>query len=463
MRLVPASLKGRLALLFALSATVLVTATSSLVYARLDSELQSAINKGLSGRADDIGAEVRIGRVALPQEESFAQILDPTGTVIDSSTTRPVGPVLSRVDLDRALRGQVLIDRAGPGPSGTPRAPETPGLGHDARFLARPVPGPEGPVVIVVGASLDAVVQGRNALFLAFAVAGPVLVGLLAAGGWLLASAALRPVERMAEEADAISLAEPGRRLPQPGGEDEITHLARTLNAMLERIEASFARERAFLDDASHELRTPVSILKGELELALLHDADPAETRRALRSALEEAERLSRLAEDLLVLAREAVGRLPLHRQPSDLRALTDSAAIRLGLAPVPTAAPGARPVLAAVDPARFDQVLANLLTNARRFARHQVRVEVERADGLAVVTVADDGPGFPANMLDKAFDRFSRGDSARHRQDDGGAGLGLAIAAALVRAHGGTIAAENGPPLGGAVVRVCVPALDGD
>jgi signal transduction histidine kinase len=453
MRIVPASLKGRLALLFALGATVLVSATSGLVYARLHSELQGAINEGLSGRADDIGAEVRTGRVALPQEESFAQILSPTGTVIDNSTTRPVGPVLSRAELDRALRGDVLIDRA---------LPHTPGLGHDARFLARPVPGPDGPVVIVVGASLDAVVRGRHALFLALAVAGPTLVGLLAAGAWLLASAALHPVERMAEEADAISLAEPGRRLPQPGGDDEITHLARTLNAMLERIEASFARERAFLDDASHELRTPVSILKGELELALLHDSDPAETRRALRSALEEAERLSRLAEDLLVLAREAVGRLPLHRQPCDLRELAADAALRLGLA-APVSYPGSPAVLAAVDPARFDQVLANLLTNARRFARHQVQVEVDRAGGQAVVTVADDGPGFPPGLLTTAFDRFTRADSARHRQDDGGAGLGLAIAAALVRAHGGTIDADNGPPLGGAVVRICVPALDGD
>jgi signal transduction histidine kinase len=454
MRLVPTSLKGRLALLFALGATALVSATSGLVSARLDSELQHAIDEGLSGRADDIGAEVRTGRVALPQEESFAQILSPTGRVIDNSTSRPVGPVLSRAQLDGALRGEVLIDQA---------APRTPGLGHHARFLARPVPGPDGPVVIVVGASLDAVVRGRHALLLALAVAGPTLIGLLAAGGWLLASAALRPVEHMTEEADAISLAQPGRRLPQPDGDDEIAHLARTLNAMLERIEASFARERAFLDDASHELRTPVSILKGELELALLHDSDPAETRQALRSALEEAERLSRLAEDLLVLAREAVGRLPLHRQPSDLRQLAAGAAARLGLAAAPVADLGVRPVLAAVDPARFDQVLGNLLTNARRFARHQVRVEVDRAGDDAVVTVADDGPGFPPALLATAFDRFTRGDSARPRQDDGGAGLGLAIAAALVRAHGGTIAAENGPPLGGAVVRVSVPALVGD
>ncbi len=454
MKLAPASLRGRLALLFALGAATVVAVASGLVYATLNSELDAAIRDGLRGRIDDIGAEVAAGRVVLPQEESFAQLLSPTGTVIDSSTDRTVDPVLTRAQLDRALQGDAFFDGS---------VPRLPGLGHRARFLARPVPGPDGPVVIVAGASLDAVVRGRRALFIAFSVAGPTLVALLAGGGWLLARAALRPVERMSEEAEAISLAEAGRRLPEPGGDDEIAHLARTLNAMLGRIEAAFARERAFIDDASHELRTPVSILRAELELALLHDADPAETRRALRSAFEEAERLSALAEDLLVLAREAAGRLPLRRQPVDLRELVTDASGRLGGGAAPELRAGHEALMAAVDPTRFEQVLANLLTNARRHAQERIRVEVDRDGGEIVVTVADDGPGFPPALLPTAFDRFSRGDPVRHRNDDAGAGLGLAIAAALVRAHGGTITAANGEPLGGAVVRVRLPALDGD
>ncbi len=453
MKLAPASLRGRLALLFGLGVAVAVTVASGLVYVTLHSELDAAIRDGLRARIDDIGAEVRSGRVVLPQEEAFAQLLSPTGAVIDSSAAGRVESVLDRDELDRALQGDAFFDQP---------VSRLPGLGHRARFLARPVPGPDGPVVIVVGASLDAVVRGRQALFVALSVAGPTLVALLAAGGFFLARAALRPVERMTEEAEAISLAEAGRRLPEPGGHDEVAHLARTLNAMLERIEAAFSRERAFLDDASHELRTPVAILRGELELALLHEADPDETRRVLRSAFEEAERLSRLADDLLVLAREAAGRLPLRRQPVDLRELAADAAGRLRGEPAPDVDTDHEPVMAAVDPARFEQVLANLLTNARRHARERIVVAVRLVAGQAVVTVADDGPGFPLPLLPTAFDRFTRGDAVRHRDDDGGAGLGLAIAAALVRAHGGTITAGNGDPLGGAVVRVHLPALDG-
>jgi signal transduction histidine kinase len=452
-KLAPASLRGRLALLFGLGVAVAVTVVSGLVYATLHSELDAAIRDGLRGRIDDIGAEVEAGRVVLPQEEAFAQLLSPTGTVIDSSAARNVGPVLNRDELDRALQGDAFFDQT---------VSRLPGLGHRAWFMARPVPGPDGPVVIVVGASLDAVVRGRRALFVALSVAGPTLVALLATGGFVLARATLRPVERMTEEAEAISLSEAGRRLPEPGGHDEVAHLARTLNAMLERIEAAFSRERAFLDDASHELRTPVAILRGELELALLHEADPGETKRALRSAFEEAERLSRLADDLLVLAREAAGRLPLRRQPVDLRELAADAAGRLGGRSAPAVDTDHEPVMAAVDPARFEQVLANLLTNARRHARERIRVGVHTEAGQAVVTVADDGPGFPPALLPAAFDRFTRGDAVRHRDDDGGAGLGLAIAAAVVRAHGGTITAGNGGPLGGAVVQVNLPALHG-
>src|SRR5207302_73736 len=152
-----------------------------------------------------------------------------------------------------------------------------------------------------VGASTDAVFRGRERLALILAILSPLLGALLSAGGWLLAGAALRPVRRMSQEADAISLAQAGRRLPHPEGEDEIAQLGRTLNAMLDRIEAAFARERMFLDDASHELRTPIAVLRAELEVALLESGDREALERSLRSALEEAERLARLAEDLRV------------------------------------------------------------------------------------------------------------------------------------------------------------------
>ncbi|HEV7888251.1 MAG TPA: ATP-binding protein, partial [Acidimicrobiales bacterium] len=330
---------------------------------------------------------------------------------------------------------------------------------------ARPVRLPSGPVIIVAGTNREIEVEGQRKLAVALAVMAPLLIGAIAGGGWVLAGAALHPVGRMTEEADAVSLAsvaEAGRRLAQPPGDDEIARLGRTLNAMLDRIEASFARERAFVDDASHELRTPLAILRGELELALAETHDPAAVERALRSGLEEAERLSRLADDLLVLARSQAGDIPLSVREVDL---LDAA--RRVVARVAAGGGGVRvevrgeAVAGLVDPDRLDQVLLNLLANARRFAGAVVVVSVRAVEGEAEVEVADDGPGFPAQLLPGVFDRFSRGDQARGREaGGGGAGLGLSIVAALVQAHHGTVEVMNGGVLGGAVVRVRVPAV---
>jgi signal transduction histidine kinase len=268
----------------------------------------------------------------------------------------------------------------------------------------------------------------------------------------------------MSQEADAISLAQAGRRLAQPKGEDEIAQLGRTLNAMLDRIEAAFARERMFLDDASHELRTPIAVLRAELEVALLESGDRAALERSLRSALEEAERLAHLAEDLLVLARATAGRLPLRRRTVDVRGLVEEVARRGAGGANGRPTPGVAVMVdgpaapAVVDPARLEQVITNLVGNARRFARRQVEVHVRTDGDDVVVIVADDGPGFPEALLPVAFDRFTRAEAARGHDAGAGAGLGLAIAAAIVRAHGGTIAAVNGPPLGGAAVVVRLP-----
>jgi signal transduction histidine kinase len=374
--------------------------------------------------------------------------------VIDSSAPAPAA--LSPAEVAKASRHDLFLDR---------RIPHTPALGHRARILAHPAPADGRTLVVVVGASTDAVFRGRERLALILAILSPLLGALLSAGGWLLAGAALRPVRRMSQEADAISLAQAGRRLPQPPGEDEIAQLGRTLNAMLDRIEAAFARERMFLDDASHELRTPIAVLRAELEVALLDLAsggDRQALERSLRSALEEAERLAHLAEDLLVLARATAGRLPLRRRPVDVRALVESAARRdvngsSGRA-APALAVDGPTTRAVVDPARLEQVITNLVGNARRFARRQVAVLIGTEGDDVVLTVADDGPGFPDALLPVAFDRFTRAEAARSHDSGAGAGLGLAIVAAIVRAHGGTIAVANGPPLGGAAVVVRLP-----
>jgi signal transduction histidine kinase len=460
--LAPASLRGRLALLFTAGSVVILILAGGLIYLDLNGELQRTINSSLLDRARDIEADVRAGRIEIRQEEAFAQILGLGATVVDSSAPAPA--VLSAAEVAEATRHDVFHDRS---------IARAPALGRRARLLAHPVQAGGRTLVVVVGASLDAVIRGRERLALILALLSPLLGGLLSAGGWFLAGAALRPVRRMSQEADAISLAQAGRRLAQPPGEDEIAQLGRTLNAMLDRIEAAFARERMFLDDASHELRTPIAVLRAELEMALLEPGDKETTERSLRSALEEADRLVHLSEDLLVLARATAGRLPLRRSPVDVRALAEDVARRSTdgpggrraadgpagrPAPGVTVAVDGQAALAVVDPTRIEQVVTNLVSNARRFAKHHVRVAIRIEGDDVVVIVADDGPGFPKAVLPVAFDRFTRAEAARGHDAGAGAGLGLAIVAAIVRAHGGAITATNGPPLGGAAVVVRLP-----
>ena len=427
------SLRSRLAVVFLFGSSVAVVGSMVLLYANLTGELNATLNAGLSARVDDIGAATDSGAILVRQEEAFAQVIGEDGQVLASSATLdPNRAVLGKRELAAAFRRRVVLDR------------KVRGLGDYARLLAVPDTFHGRPVVDVVGASREGARRAQHRLGVLLALAGPALIAILAAGGWALTLAALRPVARMTTEAKRISLSEPGRRLPLPPGRDEIAQLGRTLNDMLESIEASFARERAFVDDASHELRTPLAVLRGELELALAQPGDAAETEETLRSALEEAQRLQRLADDLLVLARTARGERAVPTGNVDVRAIADVVAGRLsGVTagpPVVVDGDGAPARMAGED---LDRVLTNLVGNARRFARQEVRVEVSHRGDTTEVTVADDGPGFPDALLPVAFDRFSMGDGARGRKA-GGAGLGLAIAAALVEASGGTISAAN-------------------
>jgi len=446
----PTALRARLALLFALGSGVLLVAAAGFLYVNLNDELHTAINQGLQARERDIAADVSQGLVQVRREEAFAQILDTDGRVLGSSATlSPAAPVLRQDELRRIAGRSVFIDR------------DVPGLGRKARLLARRQTTGGQSVVVVVGASTAAVARGQRHLGLVLAVASPLLVGALAGGGWLVAGAALRPVRRMTEQADEVSLEARGGRLAELSGDDEIAHLGRTLNAMLDRVEASVGRERAFLDDASHELRTPVAILRAELELGLLSAHDPQATKAALTSALEEADRLSRLADDLLVLARARhLGQPTNPREAVNLVGVAERVRDRLAGPDGPRVDVRGSAPPCTVDAVSFERLLVNLVANGRRHASSRVTVELAGpTEGQVILTVADDGPGFPASVLPRAFDRFSRADAARGRIG-GGTGLGLAIVDAVARAHSGSVEAMNGPPLGGAVVRVRLPAL---
>jgi signal transduction histidine kinase/uncharacterized protein YoaH (UPF0181 family) len=272
--------------------------------------------------------------------------------------------------------------------------------------------------------------------------------------------AALRPVERMRSQAEQITERELSARLPVADDTGEVTALGRTLNSMLDRVEEAVARERRVVSDASHELRTPLTTLRAEVDLALMGDRDKAELRTALESASEEARRMSRLADDLLVLARADQGRLPLNPRPLSGRELLEDACGRaragaevMGRTVVITEPSDACTLRA--DPDRAAQALDNLITNALLYGDGTITLSARAYDGHVELHVADEGQGFPEELLPRAFERFGRGPHARATES--GSGLGLALVEAVATAHGGHAEVRNRPG-GGADVSIALP-----
>jgi signal transduction histidine kinase len=338
------------------------------------------------------------------------------------------------------------------------RLDEVPGIAGRARVLATAVATPDGPRVLVVGSSLEDRDETVGELVTLLAVVGPLALLLVSLLGYALATAALRPVESMRAEAAAISGSEPDRRLPLPAAHDEIRRLGETLNAMLDRLERAIERERAFVADASHELRTPLAALKTELELAVRRPRTPDELERSLGSAAEEADRLVRLAEDLLLAARADRGELPVHTALLDADAVLSEVADRFERRAredgrTVEAAGGLGPRVRA-DRVRLGQALGNLVDNALCHGGGTVRLSADEREAEVELHVTDEGPGFPPDFLPHAFERFSRRDEARGR---GGTGLGLAIVEAIATAHGGSAHACNREG-GGADVWLSLP-----
>ncbi len=300
---------------------------------------------------------------------------------------------------------------------------------------------------------------------LALFFAGVTLLVTLAsfAGSWWLAGRAVRPVHEVMDQAEAIGAGSLDRRISAWADTREYRRLVEVLNTMLARIQRAFEAQRRFTADASHELRSPLTAMRGELELALRRERSPEEYREVLESSLEEVERLSRITEDLLTLARSDAGALRPHDEMADaadvaarivdrLRGQAESAGVTVSLRT-------AGSTRGRLDPGLLGQVVWNLTDNAIKFtpAGGEVRVEVVGAGGAVRVDVSDTGPGL-GEEPERAFERFFRADPSRSlRSDTAGTGLGLAIVKAVADAHGGSVYAENLPD-GGARVGVVLP-----
>ncbi len=460
------TIRLRLALLFTVATLVLSGGGGLLFVNRLQAGLENSLDVTLSARADGIisslrpGASSDAGTRLSNANGIYAQLLSPDGTLLDSSRGVNDRPLITPHQAATAARTPLVANTtvriSAPGDSG----PEP------MRLLATPTRS-RG-VILAVVISRDVVDKAVRRAIHQLVVLGLIVVLLASSGSWFLTRAALRPVERMRRQAADLHARDAGAGLAIPRTRDEIARLAETLNGLLDRLHSALARERAFVADAGHELRTPLTVLMGELELARRPGRTAAELADTVQIASEETERLVRVTDDLLLLATAADS--PQARfERFDLAALAQAAiqsatprALARGATIVRRAA---GPVEVLGDPDRIRRAIDNLLANALRYspAGSTVTVGIDTdVHGGVQLTVADQGPGFPAEFLSIAFERFTRADGARARPaqaaaDLGGTGLGLAIVRSVMSAHQGTATAANRTE-GGAVVTLRWP-----
>jgi two-component system, OmpR family, sensor kinase len=444
----------RLTLAFAVAMAAVLAAIGFFLYLRVDSTVVGSVDRSLRAQADESLPHLATERELVDEDaragSTVGEVLDGRGRVV-RSTPAGLGPLLDGPVLKRVLAGQRML-----------RTSRLPGLEHRWRVLAVSVRAGGQPLAFVIARSLESRDEALGHLFDEFLIAGPLALLLASLAGYGLAAASLRPVESMRRRAQIVSATTPGQRLPVARSGDEISRLAETLNDMLDRLEAAFAHERRFVADASHELRTPLALLRAELEVALRRPRSRDELTGVLRSAAEDTERLSRLAEDLLLLATADQAGLPIRREPFAVANLFERMARRFatrldehGRAIVTSDGDG---LVVDADADRLEQALGNLIDNAIKHGAGTITLSARVRGERAEIHVEDEGAGFPAAFAARAFDRFSRPDDGR---TGAGAGLGLAIVELIAHAHGATagVAERDGQ---GADVWISIPLAAG-
>lgn len=407
----------------------------------------NAIDTALIGRAEDITALIIDGSIptqltAPGDDDALVQIINGDRTVIASSPNITGERAISDIRPDAGT--QVVTTQALPVGEGEFRLVTKSVFAHDQTFT------------IYAAASLDPVREAVAALA-AILIAGiPLLIAFVGVTVWFVIGRTLHPVEAIRSKVESISNRDLDRRVPVPDSGDEIARLAVTMNEMLDRLERSSDQQRRFVADASHELRSPLAAIRSQLEVDLLH-AEKADWSATSEDVLDETLRMQRLVDDLLLLARSDSGTLPIGDRSVDL----DDIVFDLVKRTQPTTSitidtthvSGAQVVGDADSLARL---VRNLVENAVRFAADRIEISLTEVDGIAVLTVSDDGPGIPEADRDQVFERFARLDEARDR-DHGGAGLGLAISREITLLHQGSISIDTGTN-GGARITVEIP-----
>ncbi|MCW2761530.1 MAG: ATP-binding region, ATPase domain protein [Marmoricola sp.] len=399
-------------------------------------QLESSLTDVARQQAADVAAQVsqKGSRVDLSGgggEESLIQVVNASGDVVAASpSVEGEPPVIARTPGS----GTVLVVV-------TDRLP----IGEGERFVvvARGVGTPEGPMVVLAARSLEVVGQSTAVVVGLLAVGYPAVLLAVGLMSYLLIGRALAPVEAIRRRVASIGgTTELTARVPVPDGGDEITRLAETMNSMLTRLETGVQEQRRFVGDASHELRSPLAMIRAAHEIGSLHPAGTDWTVTS-REVLAELDRLDRLVADMLLLARSDEHGLVLRSEEVDLDDLVTEEGVRLrrlGVRDVELAAP---PVRVMGDRHHLERALHNVTDNAARHARQRVEIHLtaDTGTGFALIEVRDDGPGIPGDDLQRIFERFVRLDQSRTRHS-GGTGLGLPIAREIARAHHGDLVA---------------------
>jgi signal transduction histidine kinase len=441
------SLRTRMVLITAAAVALIVAAGGVL--------LVTSVRRGLVDTADQIG-EAQAEQIALLAQH---------GTLPAQLSTAEEVEVAAQV-----LRDGEVVSATGkataPGFFGVP--PQPPGAdlvvevarlphteGGPFRVTALGTATPQGPATVIVAVDVEAIHDAVTAFVREGLVALVLLTLAVAAVSWLVIGRTLAPVDAISRRAGQITGRRLDQRVPEPRTHDEIRRLARTINAMLSRLEESARRQERFVADAAHELRTPLATLRLRLETALdrPHPADAD----LLPDLLGETLRLGSLVEQLLLLARSDSGRLAPQVEPVDLDEVVTSVVASTQDLKVTVRETEVQPVQVLGEPALLEQVVRNLVENAARHAKSQVDVSLTVDAANAVITVDDDGPGIPADARTGVFERFVRLDDARNR-DQGGVGLGLAIVDEIVTLHSGSVQVTESPAAG-ARLQVRLPA----
>jgi heavy metal sensor kinase len=453
-------IRWQFTLWFGATLAVLLLGFSLLLFGVMRHQLLDAVDTGLQEELREITNEISLAKTQpelleqakrrfLEHGDYHFQLLDPAGKVFFQS---------------RAFEGQALI--------ATQVADTSTALNFESRNLSELGPcrtvtsivdGPGGRYTIHAATSLEPFEKQISLLITVLVASGPVALVCGLAGGYTLARRALSPVERMVEVANRITATDLHQRVEVLNPNDELGRLAQTFNALIDRLQKAIEEMRRFTADAAHELRTPLAVLRSGVEVALRSPRSAEEYRQALEAAADEANRLTRLADQLLFLSRQAAGMMQLDRDEMRLDALVkdvaEQFACRSKEAGVSLAVEPLAPFTVRGDDIRLSQVFYNVLDNAIKYTPRggHVSVRGRSVDHRVEIQVEDSGIGIPPAHLSHVFKRFYRVEQSRN-SERGGSGLGLSIAQSAVEAHGGNISIESAPGRG-TVVSISLPA----